>query len=59
MYQAFSENREFKTQDIIKEINRSVPLAKLHQESIQKLQAWARSGRVRLGSIDNSAINDI
>lgn len=59
MYQAFSEGREFKTQDIIKEINRSVPLAKLHQESIQKLQAWARSGRVRLGSIDNSAINDI
>lgn len=59
MYQAFSEGREFKTQDIIKEINRSVPLAKLHQESIQKLQAWARSGRVRLGSIDNSATNDI
>lgn len=59
MYQAFSENREFKNQDIIKEINRSVPLAKLHQESIQKLQAWARSGRVRLGSIDTSAINDI
>ena len=59
MYQAFSENREFKTQDIIEEIDRSVPLAKLHQESVQKLQAWARSGRVRLGSIDTSATNDI
>lgn len=52
MYQAFSEGREFKTQDIIKEINRSIPLAKLHQESVQKLQSWARSGRIRLGSID-------
>ena len=52
MYQAFSEGREFKNQDIIKEIDRSIPLAKLHQESIQKLQSWARSGRIRLGSID-------
>nr|AOW70810.1 hypothetical protein Ycf46 [Monodopsis sp. MarTras21] len=59
MYQAFSEGREFKTNDIIKEIDRSVPLAKLHQESVQKLQAWARSGRVRLGSVDSSNINDI
>lgn len=52
MYQAFSEGREFKTQDIIKEIDRCVPLAKLHQESIQKLQIWARSGRIRLGSLE-------
>lgn len=59
MYQSYSEGREFKTQDIIKEISQSVPLAKLHQESIQKLQAWARSGRVRLSSIDNSNINNI
>lgn len=57
MYQAFSEGREFKTHDIIKEIDKSVPLAKLQQESIQKLQAWARSGRIRLGSTDNSSIN--
>ena len=57
MYQAFSEGREFKTQDIIKEIDKSVPLAKLQQESIQKLQAWARSGRIRLGSSDSSSIN--
>ena len=57
MYQAFSEGREFKTQDIIKEIDKSVPLAKLHQESVQKLQSWARSGRIRLGSTDNSTIS--
>ena len=50
MYQAFSEGREFKTQDIIYEIERCVPLAKLHQEAIQRLQTWARSGRIRLGS---------
>lgn len=57
MYQAFSEGREFKTQDIIREIDKSVPLAKLHQESVQKLQSWARSGRIRLGSTDNSSSN--
>ncbi len=60
MYQAFSEGREFKTQDIVKEIDSSIPLAKLQQESVQKLQAWARSGRIRLGSLDGSGIsNDI
>lgn len=52
MYQAFSEGRDFKTQDIKREIDRSVPLAKLNQEYVQKLQAWARSGRVKLGSIE-------
>nr|YP_010478537.1 hypothetical protein Ycf46 [Chlorobotrys sp.]UVI60842.1 hypothetical protein Ycf46 [Chlorobotrys sp.] len=50
MYQAFSEGREFKTQDIIREIDHCVPLAKLHKEAIQELQSWARSGRIRLGS---------
>lgn len=59
MYQAFSEGREFKTQDIINEIDRCVPLAKLHQEAIQRLQSWARSGRIRLGSLDNSQLNEI
>lgn len=58
MYQAFSEGREFKTQDIIREIERCVPLAKLHQESIQKLQTWARSGRVRLSSLENQQFTD-
>ena len=58
MYQAFSEGREFKTQDIVKEIDNSIPLAKLQQESVQKLQAWARSGRIRLGSLDASNITN-
>jgi SpoVK/Ycf46/Vps4 family AAA+-type ATPase len=57
MYQAFSEGREFKTQDIINEIDNSIPLAKLQQESVQKLQAWARSGKIRLGSIDTPSTN--
>nr|YP_009551098.1 hypothetical protein Ycf46 [Pseudellipsoidion edaphicum]QAA12059.1 hypothetical protein Ycf46 [Pseudellipsoidion edaphicum] len=50
MYQAFSENREFETRDIINEIDNCIPLAKLNQEAIQRLQLWARSGRIRLGS---------
>lgn len=58
MYQAFSEGREFRTQDIVKEIDNSIPLAKLQQESIQKLQAWALSGRIRLGSLDVSDITN-
>jgi SpoVK/Ycf46/Vps4 family AAA+-type ATPase len=58
MYQTFSEGREFKTQDIVKEIDNSIPLAKLQQESVQKLQAWARSGRIRLGSLDASNITN-
>jgi predicted ribonuclease toxin of YeeF-YezG toxin-antitoxin module len=57
MYKAFSEGREFKTQDIINEIDNSIPLAKLQQESVQKLQAWARSGKIRLGSIDTPSTN--
>jgi SpoVK/Ycf46/Vps4 family AAA+-type ATPase len=59
MYQAFSEQREFKTQDIIREIDRCVPLAKLHQEAVQRLQSWARSGRIRLGSLDNTQLNEM
>jgi SpoVK/Ycf46/Vps4 family AAA+-type ATPase len=58
MYQAFSENREFKTQDIINEIDNCIPLAKLNQEAIQRLQSWARSGRIRLGSIEFTQLND-
>ncbi len=58
MYQAFSEGREFKTHDIINEIDNSIPLAKLHQEAIKKLQSWARSGRIRLSSLDNTQINE-
>jgi SpoVK/Ycf46/Vps4 family AAA+-type ATPase len=58
MYQAFSENREFKTQDIINEIDNCIPLAKLNQEAIQRLQSWARSGRIRLGSTEAAQLND-
>lgn len=58
MYQAFSENREFKTKDILNEIDNCIPLAKLNQEEIQRLQSWARSGRIRLGSSENIQINE-
>ena len=58
MYQAFSENREFKTKDILNEIDNCIPLAKLNQEEIQRLQSWARSGRIRLGSSENIQIHE-
>jgi SpoVK/Ycf46/Vps4 family AAA+-type ATPase len=50
MYQAFYENREFKTTDICKSLNELIPLANLESEQMVKLQNWAVSGRIRLAS---------
>lgn len=50
MYDAFSSNREFTTEDICNAINNSVPLAYTEKETINKIQQWAASGKVRLAS---------
>jgi SpoVK/Ycf46/Vps4 family AAA+-type ATPase len=50
MYQAFYENREFKTTDICNSLNELIPLANLESEQMVKLQNWAVSGRIRLAS---------
>ncbi len=50
MHVAFSENREFVTEDIIKVIEQSVPLAYVNKEKIDALQDWASSGQIRLAS---------
>ena len=50
MHIAFSENREFLTEDILKVIDQSVPLAYINKEKIDELQEWASSGQIRLAS---------
>lgn len=48
MYTSFIESREFTSEDILKEINNTVPLAFTDQFNINKLQNWAKLGKARL-----------
>lgn len=50
MYQAFSEKREFTTDDICIALKELIPLADLESDQMLKLQNWALSGRIRLAS---------
>ena len=50
MHLAFSENREFVTQDIINAIQEFVPLAYTNKEKLEILEEWAITGKVRLAS---------
>ena len=50
MYQAFSEKREFTTNDICMALKELIPLADLESDQMVKLQNWASSGRIRLAS---------
>jgi ATPase family associated with various cellular activities (AAA) len=53
MHIAFSQNRDFTTDDILAAASQIIPLARTAQEQIQQLQAWAASGRARLASKQN------
>lgn len=57
MYQAFSEKREFTTNDIKKAIKDSIPLANIENDQMLKLKKWANSGRIRLASIQDVTLN--
>ena len=50
MHIAFSENREFTTDDIASSIQQFIPLAELNYEKIDELQEWADAGKIRLAS---------
>jgi hypothetical protein len=50
MHFAFTEDREFTTNDICLGIDQTIPLAQIDKEQIQEMQEWALSGRVRLAS---------
>ena len=57
MYQAFSEKREFTTNDIKEAIKDSIPLANIENEQMLKLKEWATSGRIRLASTKDVFLN--
>lgn len=42
MFEAFCNNREFDTDDIINALNQTVPLSYTMRESMSELQAWAK-----------------
>ena len=49
MFDAFFEDREFETDDIIQAIEETVPLSKLMKDKITDLRTWAQS-RARFAS---------
>nr|QUE28742.1 Ycf46 [Porphyropsis coccinea] len=50
MYKAFSEKRDFVTEDICDAIEQMVPLAYTHSESVENIQNWALAGKIRSAS---------
>jgi len=50
MHTAFSQERDFTTDDILEAASQIVPLARTAQEQTRALQEWAASGRARLAS---------
>jgi len=50
MHVAFSQNRDFTTDDIVEAASQMIPLARTAREQIQQMQQWANSGRARLAS---------
>ena len=50
MHEAFAQHREFTTEDIVAVLRSSVPLSRTAQEHVDRLKAWAASGRAKLAS---------
>ena len=50
MHLAFSQNRDFTSDDIVTAASQIVPLALTAKEQIEFLQNWASSGKARLAS---------
>jgi len=48
MYVAFSENREFTTNDVLIAIKETVPILDIDPQRTRLIQNWATSGRIRL-----------
>jgi SpoVK/Ycf46/Vps4 family AAA+-type ATPase len=50
LYQAFADDRDIRTEDIIAAIARTVPLSKSQREVIERLRSWLREGRAQSAS---------
>jgi AAA+ superfamily predicted ATPase len=55
MYQAFAEDRDIATEDIIAAIARTVPLSQSQREVIQHLRSWLRDGRAQSASVPDAS----
>jgi len=51
LFEAFSENREIETMDIMNSIENVVPLSRLMKDEISELRTWSKS-RARMASIE-------
>lgn len=51
MVVAFSQDREFTTEDIVNTLKRQVPLSITQRETIESLQAWLNDGRAQSASL--------
>jgi SpoVK/Ycf46/Vps4 family AAA+-type ATPase len=54
MYQAFAEDRDIGTEDIVAAIARTVPLSQSQREVIERLRSWLRDGRAQSASVPDS-----
>ena len=48
MYNAFSQKREFTTNDILSAIHQTVPILEIDPMRTELIQSWASSGRIRI-----------
>jgi SpoVK/Ycf46/Vps4 family AAA+-type ATPase len=55
MYQAFAEDRDIRTEDVVTSIGRTVPLSKSQREVIERLRSWLREGRAQSASFAEAA----
>lgn len=55
MYAAFAERREFTTEDVLRALERLVPLSVSQREVIEGLREWLRDGRAQSASFDEAA----
>ncbi len=56
MYEAFTEDREVSTEDILKALSETVPLSETMEEQVEELRDWART-RARPASLDTKLID--
>jgi len=52
MYDGLDEGREFTTEDILKALKATTPLARTSRAQIERLRGWAINGGVRFASSD-------
>lgn len=59
MHIGFGSQRDFTTEDIIRAIEETVPLAAIAKEQIQDLKQWAASAGARTASQDNLLVEEL